>query len=602
MSAEMRTAEDGTIYIRSKASLPDIPDNITFKLDEWAEKAPARVFLADRGPDREWQKLSFAEARDQARSLAQFLLGLGLSADRPILVLSGNDLELGLLSLAAMMIGVPIAPVSPAYSLISKDYAKLKYLFDLVTPGLVYVSNAKPFGPALSAVMTPDIRLMVRENAPEDMAAIHFADALKTTPTGAVDAARAATGPDAIAKFLFTSGTTGMPKAVINTQRMLCANQAMIAQAWAFFADEPPVLVDWLPWNHTAGGNHNFGIALWHGGSFYIDDGKPTPGGIMESVRNLKDVSPTFYSSVPKGYEALLEHLESDEDLRRSFFGRQKVLQYAGAGLSQHVWKALERLSASVTGEPVLIVTGYGSTETAPFALATTRRLDRAGFVGLPGAGMEIKLVPNEDKLELRVKGPNVTPGYWRQPEQTAKSFDNEGFYVIGDALAFADPDDLSKGFKFDGRIMEDFKLSSGTWVNCAGIRAHFVEKAAPLVREVVLAGLNEQYVTGLVFPDIGACRRLAGAGPETSEATVLAHPVVRGKFQNALDACAAEATGSSTLMARIILLDEPPSIDAHEVTDKGSINQRAVLSARAGLVEALYRDPPGPQVLVAKP
>lgn len=600
MSADKRTTADGTIYVKSRASLPELPDNITYKLDEWAEKVPDRVFLADRGKDGEWRETSFRDTLAKVRSIAQFLLGLDLSVDRPIIVLSGNDLELGLLSLAAQWIGVPIAPVSPAYSLVSKDHAKLKYLFELVTPGLVYISDAAPFGPALSSVMQGDIKLLVRENAPDGRDALIWANALATEPSEAVNVARAATGPDTIAKFLFTSGTTGMPKAVINTQRMICANQAMIAQAWAFFEDEPPVLIDWLPWNHTAGGNHNFGIALWHGGSFYIDDGKPTPGGIAATIRNLKSVSPTFYSSVPKGFEALLDHFEADEELRQSFFGRLKVLQYAGAGLSQHVWQALERLSESVTGEPVLIVTGYGSTETAPFALATTERLDRAGFVGLPGAGMEIKLLPNEDKLELRVKGPNVTPGYWRREEQTQKSFDEEGFYMIGDALLFADPDDLAKGFKFDGRITEDFKLSSGTWVNCAGIRTHFIERAAPLVRELVLAGLNEQFVTGLVFPDIGACQKLADLGPQSSDADVLNDPSVRGHFQTALNQCAAEATGSSSLLARIILMAEQPSIDAHEVTDKGSINQRAVLSARANLVEALYAEPPGPEVLVA--
>jgi feruloyl-CoA synthase len=592
MSAEMWRAADGAIHIKAKAALPAYPANLTLKLEDWAAKAPERVFLADRGPDGAWRELSFAEARRKVRALAQHLLGLDLSAERPIVALSGNDIELGVLMLAGMMIGVPVAPVSPAYSLVSKDFARLRYLFDLVTPGLVYVSDPAPYQPALKAVMRPDIALMTRGE---------IAEAMAGEATEAVEFARAKTRPDTIAKFLFTSGTTGMPKAVINTQRMLCANQAMIAQAWAFFADEPPVLVDWLPWNHTAGSNHNFGIALWHGGSLYIDEGKPTPAGIAATVRNLKDVSPTFYSSVPKGFEALVEHMQTDRELRRSFFRRLKVLQYAGAGISQHVWEELERLSAEETGAPVLIVTGYGSTETAPFALATTKRLDGAGYVGMPGAGLEIKLVPNDDKLELRVKGEAVTPGYWRQPELTAQSFDADGFYKMGDALTFADPDDLSRGLKFDGRIAEDFKLSSGTWVDCAGIRTRFIAAAAPLVRDVVLAGPDRPYVAGLVFPDIGQCRRVAGLDAKASDAEVVSAPRVVERFRTALIACAKAATGSSTLLARIALMAEPPSIDAHEVTDKGSINQRAVLRERAAEVERLYAEPPGADILVVK-
>jgi feruloyl-CoA synthase len=597
----MRRRADGTVYLKSLTALPDLPGNIVAKLDHWAAHAPERGFLADRGPDGAWRRVTFAEARARSRSLARWIIDAGLSAERPIVALSGNDIELGLLTLAAMYAGVPIAPVSPAYSLLSKDHAKLRYLFDLVTPGLVYVSDAAPYAAALAATMTPDIRLMVRENPPPDRAAVLFADAAATPATAAVDRARDATGPDTIAKFLFTSGTTGWPKAVINTQRMLTANQAMIAATWAFLADEPPVLCDWLPWNHTAGGNHNFGIALWHGGSLYIDDGNPTPSGIVKTARNLREISPTFYTNVPRGYEALVSHLAGDETLRRSFFRDLKALQYAGANLPHHVWSELERLSREATGQGVTIVTGYGATETAPFAFGTTTPVDRPGYVGLPGAGLEVKLVPNEDKLELRLKGPSITPGYWRQPEETARSFDEEGYYRIGDALAFADPGDVSKGFLFDGRIAEDFKLSTGTWVNTATVRSGLIAACQPLIRDAVLAGLDRGHVGALIFPDMAACRTTAGLGAEASNAEVVAHRAVVAHFRDALRALAAQATGSSMRVARAILLSDPPAIDAHEITDKGSINQRAVIAARAGLVEDLYREPPPDHVIVAE-
>jgi feruloyl-CoA synthase len=598
----MRRRPDGIVYLKSLTALPDFPDNITTKLDYWAERAPPnRVFLADRDAECDWRTVTFGAARTTARNLAQWLVDAGLSADRPIVALSGNDVELGLLTLGAMYAGVPIAPVSPAYSLLSKDHATLRYLFDLVTPGLVYVSDAAPYGAALAATMTPEIALMVRENPPSGRAVVSFAEAAATPATEAVDRARDATGPDTIAKFLFTSGTTGWPKAVINTQRMLTANQAMIAATWAFLADEPPVLCDWLPWNHTAGGNHNFGIALWHGGSLYIDDGNPTPAGIAKTARNLRDVSPTFYANVPKGYEALAVHLAADADLRRSFFRDLKAMQYAGANLPHHVWDELERLARETIGRTVTMVTGYGATETAPFAFGTTTQLDRPGYVGLPGAGLEVKLIPNEDKLELRLKGPSITPGYWRQPDETARSFDEEGYYKIGDALAFADPNDVTRGFLFDGRIAEDFKLSTGTWVNTATVRAGLIAACQPLIRDAVLTGLDRDHIGALIFPDVAACRRAAGLGAEAGAAEAIAHPAVVEHFRSALGALAAQATGSSMRVARAILLADPPSIDAHEVTDKGSINQRAVIAARAALVEDLYREPPPGHVIVAE-
>lgn len=373
---------------------------------------------------------------------------------------------------------------------------------------------------------------------------------------------------------------------------MLTCNQEMIRTALAFLADEAPVLVDWMPWNHVAGGSHNLGIALYNGGSFYVDDGAATPEGMKRTVRNLTEISPTLYFNVPKGYEFLVEHLAVDAALREGFFKRLLVMQYAGASLAQHVWDGLDNAAYTATGQRIRIITGYGSTETAPFAFTTTWTVERAGLVGLPAAGMEIKLVPNEAKLELRLRGPNVTPGYWKQPEKTAEAFDEEGYYKIGDALKFADANDLSKGFAFDGRVTEDFKLATGTWVNMGGVRLGAIAAGAPLLRDLALTGLDRNYIAALIFPDFEACRQVAGLESAASNDAIVAHPAVRAAFQTRFDALAAKATGSASHIARAILLATPPSVDAGEITDKGSINQRAVIAARAQAFADLYAEP----------
>lgn len=599
LAAEM--VRDGeVIRVRSRAPLDPYPRTLIDRLRHWAEIAPDRVFLADRGPGGDWRKLTYAQVLSKTRAIAQALIDRDLSLERPIVVLSGNSVEHGLIALGAMMAGIAYAPVSPAYSLISSDHAKLKHIFSLLTPGLVFAADGAPFAKALDAVMTPDIELVVARDAPQGRQATAFADLVETRPTGAVEDAEARLSSDTIAKFLFTSGSTGMPKAVINTHRMMACNQVMIATALAFLKDKPPVLVDWLPWNHTAGGNHNFGIALHNGGTLHIDDGNPTPEGILRTVRNLQEVAPTLYFNVPKGFEMLTEHLATNDRLRETFFSQVELLQYAGAGLAQHVWDALERLAVETTGRKVMIVTGYGSTETAPFASTTTWPVGRPGEVGLPAPGLELKLVPEAGKLELRLKGPSITPGYWRQHDKTAECFDEDGFYRIGDALKFVDPDDVNKGFLFDGRVSEDFKLSTGTWVNMAGVRSGVISACAPYVRDVVLTGLNANHIGALLFLDFDAARKIDGTLAQADEKTVATHPKVRDAIQQRIDALAAKSTGSSNLVARAIILDTLPSVDRHEVTDKGSINQRAVMAARADLVDDLYSEPSPTHVLIA--
>jgi feruloyl-CoA synthase len=568
----------------------------------WAKVAPDRIFLAQRDAAGAWRSMSYAQTVAAVRALAAALLERGLNAERPIAILSGNDIEHALIGLAAMHVGIPYAPISVPYSLLSQDFGKLKTIVATLTPGLVFAANGTAFARAIAAAMPDGVEVVVTANPPDDRKATLFSALAGASPTPAVDAAHAKVGPDTIAKFLFTSGSTGQPKGVINTQRMLCANQAMIRSGFAFFADEPPVLVDWPPWNHTFGGNHDFGLVLDNGGSLYIDEGRPLPGAIEATVRNLRDIAPTIYLNVPKGYEMLLPYLRSDAELRARFFSRLKVLFYAGASLAQHVRDELERLAIDTTGERIIFLSSLGSTETAPLALACTWECAHVGNIGLPAPGVELKLVPSGGKLEARLRGPNITPGYWRAPELTAAAFDEEGYYKLGDALKFEDPADPSKGLLFDGRIAEDFKLSTATWVSVGPLRAAFIAHCAPLVRDVVLAGAERDEVTALIFPDIDACRGIVpDLAANASVPHLLGDPRVRAAFARKLGSFAAASTGTSGRIMRAVLLAEPASLDIGEMTDKGSINQRAVLAHRAAIVEALYADPPPPHIIVAK-
>lgn len=596
LRASMTEAAGGIRYIRCEQALGDYPRSMTDRLEHWAREARDRVFLGERR-DGAWHTLTYAQVWASVRALGQMLLGHNLSEDRPLLVLSGNGIDHALIGYAAMLVGVSYAPISPAYSLVSKDFAKVRHIDDLLNPGLVYADDGAAFAGAIEASISADVPVLLGSGTLTGRRVLAMADALATEATDEVDRARELVTPDTIAKFVFTSGSTGMPKAVITTHRMLSANQEMIRSALAFLGDEPPVLVDWMPWNHTAGGNHNLGIALYNGGSFYIDEGKPTPEGVLATVANLKSISPTVYFSVPKGYEMLQQHLVRDAALREAFFARLKLMQYAGAGLAQHVWDGLDETAVQTTGERIMIISGYGSTETAPFVSTTTWAVERAGEIGLPAPGLELKLVPDGQKLEVRLRGPNVTPGYWRQPDKTAEAFDEEGFYCIGDALKFVDPQDLSRGFAFDGRVTEDFKLSTGTWVNMAAVRTGLIAACAPLVRDVVLTGLDRNHIGALIFPDLGACAELVGGRLPPEE--LVANAAVRAHVEAALAGLAEKATGSSNHVARALLLAEPPSIDGSELTDKGSINQRAVMARRAGAVEELYAEPVPPHVFV---
>jgi feruloyl-CoA synthase len=601
-SVEVERKPDGTMLLRSPRALEPYPEKLTERLTYWAEAAPERIFLAERDHAGAWRSVTYRSALASVRAIAASLLERELSPERPIAILSGNDIEHALLGLAAMHVGIPYAPISVPYSLVSRDFKKLKAIIEILTPGLVFAANGAAFAPAIAATVPQDVEVAVTAHPASDRPMTPFAALLGARATSAVEAAHAKVGPATVAKILFTSGSTGQPKGVINTQQMLCANQAMIRGGLAFLGDgEPPVLVDWLPWNHTYGSNHNFGLVLDRGGSLYIDEGKPMPGAIEATARNLRDIAPTIYFNVPKGFEMLLPHLSEDRALRERFFSRLKLMFYAGAGLSQHVHEAFQELAIKTVGERIMFLTSLGSTETAPAALACSWESEQIGNIGLPLPGLELKLVPNEGKLETRMKGPNITPGYWRAPALTVAAFDEDGFYKIGDALKFADAAEPAKGLLFDGRIAEDFKLATGTWVSLGPLRMNFITQCAPLVRDVVLAGPDRDELAALIIPDVEACRKLAPElPPDATAAVVLAHAQVRNAFKRCLDALSDPSRGTSARIGRAILLAEPPSLDVGEVTDKGSINQRAVLAHRAALVEELYADPPSANVIIA--
>jgi len=597
----MRHLADGSILVQPDEALRPYPSVLTDRVHQWATRFPHRICIAKRDARGEWSRLTYAQVFDSVRRIAQWLLNRGLSADRPIAILSENDFEQFLITLAGMHVGIPIAPISPSYSLLSKDFNRVRHALNLVTPGLIFASDGTRYRNAIESTVDEKTELVVTSSPPPGRKSTLFSELLAATPGPDVEAAHARIHRDHVAKILFTSGSTGVPRGVINTHRMICSNLQMIAQVFGFLEDEPPVLVDWLPWHHTFGGNHNIGIALYNGGTFYIDDGRPGPGLIEVTIQNLREISTTVIFNVPKGYESLLPYLQADRALRETFFRRLRLLFYAAAGMSQAIWDAYRKLAVETCGERIMMVTGLGATETAPMAIQATWETDRAGAIGIPVPGVEVKLVPRDLKFEVRVRGPSVTPGYLRQPELTQKAFDEDGFLILGDAVRFVDSADVNKGFLFDGRFSEDFKLASGTWVSVGPLRVKILSHFAPFLQDVVITGHDREEVGMLVFPDWAACRSLYPGVSQASKAEILAQEPVRERFQSLLESFAKKSTGSSNRVMRAALVEQPPSLDAGEVTDKGSLNQRAVLDHRSVLVTQLYAPEPSPQIFRVK-
>jgi feruloyl-CoA synthase len=585
-ATQFESRDDGSILLRPARELAPYPPRLIDSLEHWARAHPARVLVARRDANRSWRKVSYEQMLVRVRRLAGVLLTRKLSAERPIAILSGNSIEHMTLALAAMWAGIPYCPVSPAYSQGSGELARFRYVMELLTPGLVAAFDAPRHARALAAIH-PDVEIVTS------------LELLERDASDRAEEAQSRSDADSVVRFLLTSGSMGHPKAVIVTNRMCCSNAAMLRQSMPFIAVEPPVLLDWLPWNHTFGGSHNFGLVLTYGGSLYIDDGRPTSAGIAETIHNLREISPTVYFNVPKGFEMLAPHLRDDAQLREVFYRRLRACFFAGASLAQHTWDELDASSIRQLGFRTPMLSGLGATETGPSVTFTTPVMGRAGVIGLPAAGTLVKLAPVEEKLEIRVRGPAVTPGYWRQPELTAQAFDSEGFYRLGDAARLIDPENPTRGLKFDGRIGEDFKLASGTWVSVGPLRAELITILAPVAQDVVIAGLDAGFVTALVIPDVNACAKLLelAAAPDYTE--LAADQRLVAWLQQRLLAHARANPASSRCVLRALILPEAPSLDRGEITDKGSINQRAVLRHHAKCVAELYSNVPPAHVAV---
>jgi feruloyl-CoA synthase len=591
---------DGNTILTSRAALGSYPTHQGEILEAWAERTPDNVLLAERRPDGRWRTLTYAEAAELSARVGQALLDRGHRPERPIAMLCDATVNMGVLKLAAMQVGIPVVPVSPAYSLMSQSFVKLRHVFEMIEPGLVYVSAVEPFARAIAAVDLRGATVVTDEPEPALSGAISF-EALTRTPPGlAFRSARARVDGDTVAKILLTSGSTGMPKGVINTQRMLCSNGKAVDLVWPFLAKRPPVIVDWLPWSHTFGTNFNFSQILRHGGAMYIDAGKPMPGRIETTLKNLREIRPTLLYNVPRGFDALLPHIELEDDFAVHLFGDLDAIFYAGAALPQNIWDRLETAAMRVRGGRVPILSALGSTETAPVATLGHWGSDVANTIGLPVPGTEIKLVPTGGKLEIRVRGPNVTPGYFRAPELTAKAFDEEGFFRLGDAVKLIDLKRPERGLQFDGRVSENFKLMSGTWVAAGNVRLAAIAAGAPMVQDAVVTGHDRQEIGLLIFPNPAGCRAVAKSAPaDTSIEDLIRRPEVRDRLFGAFARHNVKHPGSSTRIARALLMTEPPSVDGNEITDKGYINQRGVLDRRTALVERLYADDGAEDVIV---
>jgi feruloyl-CoA synthase len=578
---------DGSILLRSRVPLGPVVRNTGAWLHRWAQEAPDRVFLAERS-GQGWREVRYADTLGQVRSLASSLLGRGLGPETPIVIMSGNSVDHGLLALAAQYVGVPLVPLAEQYSLVADAYPRLQYAVETVRPKMIFADDGAAYGAALALPFLDGIEKVVARNG--SGGATTFSDLLRGDGSANVDGAYQAVGPDTLAKIIFTSGSTANPKGVLTTHRMLCVNQAQMAAAMPVIHARPPKILDWLPWNHVFGGSHNFNMMLANGGSLYIDEGKPTKAGFAASVRNIREHAGNLAFNVPIGFAQLVATMEKDNDLKRAYLGDTDLIFYAAASVTQEIWSALAKFAKEVRGEVPLMFSGWGMSETAPSATQTHQPVDRPGNIGVPLPEVTLKLIPDEDsRCELRLKGPNVLKGYYQEPQKSKEAFDEEGFLITNDAVKFVDFNNANAGLNFDGRISEDFKLMSGTWVRATNIRLDALKHFADIALDVVVTGHDRNELGLLVFPHPGSMNESVLSAGDTGG--VFSSDAVRTLIHSRLTALSQHATSSSTRVVRALVLATPPSMSEGEVTAKGSINARKVLILRKELLERLYDD-----------
>jgi len=579
---------DGTILLRSNYDLSPSVDKTGDWLHRWADETPDRVFIAERS-GAGWREESYAATLQKVQAIAQSLLARGMGPDTPIIIMSGNGVDHGLLSLAAQYVGVPTAPVAEQYSLIHGAHGRLRHAIELIRPKMAYVVDADQYGEALALDALNGVEIIATRPGSHS-SVTPFAELLKGDASVDLASAYANVTPDTVAKILMTSGSTSAPKGVMTTQRMMCVNQTQLADSLPFLRERPPRVVDWLPWNHVFGGSHNFNMMLANGGSFYIDDGKPVKGLFERTVENLSMVTGSLVFNVPVGFGMLLGALREDAALRQRFFADLDLIFYAGASLPQDIWEGFESMAMDVKGEVPLMTSSWGLTETAPATMMQQEPTDRSGVVGVPVTGVTLKLIPDDDmRCEMRIKGPNVMPGYFENPEKTADAFDEEGFFITGDAMLFVDPDDINRGMKFDGRISEDFKLLTGTWVRAAQLRIDMLACLAPLAADLVITGADRNQIGVMVFPDVAELER--EGFDLTDDNGAYRCKLLQGEIHRRLAERAREISGSSSLISRAIVLSEPASMPEGEMTAKGNLNFRKILTRRKDLLERLYDD-----------
>ena len=582
---------DGSILLESNDTLGPVVSSTCDWLTHWAQETGNSIFLAERS-GAGWREETYASTLQKVKALASSLLARGMNGNTPILIMSGNSVDHGLLTLAAQYVGIPTVPVAEQYSLIKAAHGRLKDAIELVSPAMAYVSDASQYADALALDALSNVEIIASRTGgmTPGTKVTSIEELLKGDAGADIDTAHTALTPDTVAKILMTSGSTSTPKGVLTTHRMMCANQVQLAIALPFLRKQPPRIVDWLPWNHVFGGSHNFNMMLANGGSLYIDDGKPVKGLFERSLENLSLITGTLSFNVPVGFSMLLEVLKKDLSLRQRFFENLDMLFYSGASLPQNVWEGFENMALEVKGEVPLMTSSWGLTETAPAMLIQQEPTPSSGVVGVTLPGVTAKLIPNdENRFEIRVKGPNVMPGYHDDPEKTVESFDDEGYFIAGDAMRFVDPDDPNKGLRFDGRIGEDFKLLSGTWVRSAQLRLDVLADIGPIASDVVITGADRNQIGLFIFPNVEELRRRGFLYDE--DAGALSDPALIDKIQKFLAERAMKASGSSVRVARAIIVSEPASLADAEITAKGNLNFRKILSRRSHLLERLYDD-----------